>query len=159
MDINVDRLPSGDPQTSRSLVTSMEASTVNPKGKTIVTIIHEHPYIMDPSYSIFPCMIPTTTTFFVSRKSTCQKPLIQHQEVEIPYDEGICSKKTRKDGQSSPTGLGVISVEGSHPIKKTVQLQGAYEEVDKWINEEPLYVLADGVIARLTWHDRHFKPT
>ncbi|ERN04481.1 hypothetical protein AMTR_s00081p00023760 [Amborella trichopoda] len=125
------------------------ALAVDLKEKTIVSVAHKDPHTWDTLLLIFSCIILATLRFKVSRETIPQEPLLQHQDVEI-----LPNKEPKEESHSSITHLGVISMEGGHPA----QLKRVYEGVDTHINEEPSYILADGVITCLTRHDRHFKP-
>ncbi|ERN12814.1 hypothetical protein AMTR_s00180p00021890 [Amborella trichopoda] len=93
--------------------------------------------------------IMMTITPEILGEFSLQKSLIQPQAIEMTPSEEI-----GQDDCLSPNSLAMIKVEEGYPTQKTVQLEGACEEVDR-----PSYTLTDGVITLLTQHGRHFKPT
>ncbi|ERM95753.1 hypothetical protein AMTR_s00023p00247360 [Amborella trichopoda] len=73
-----------------------------------------------------------------------QEPLIQPQDIEM-----IPSEEIEQDDYLSSNSLVVIRDKEGHPTQKTIQLEGACEDVDSWSKTDPLTPLLMGLLLRL----------
>ncbi|ERN16312.1 hypothetical protein AMTR_s00063p00212800 [Amborella trichopoda] len=142
MGIYVNPLSNNNPQLSTQLVMVTPTSAVDPKGTAFVSAIQEEAYFLDSSLFIFPSDIPVITRPRVLREAAPQESLPWYQSATT-----LLNKESKEESQSSLIELGVINVKGGYPTRKVIKLEGAYEEANTWIKDEPSFLLTDGSIT------------